>query len=85
MPLWVHLIFPTSFSLASFFSLPELLFSSLKTKKKMFKWYGIVHLVHTQNFPKNYYFLPPDTRTYVRVPGVRNVSFSENFANVVNE
>ena len=23
---------------------------------------GIIHLVRTQNFPKIYYFLPPDTR-----------------------
>ena len=28
---------------------------------------GIIHLVRTENFPKNYHFLPPDTHTYVRV------------------
>ena len=26
---------------------------------------GIIHLVRTQNFPKNYYFLPPDTQTFI--------------------
>ena len=30
---------------------------------------GIINLVRTQNFPKNYYFLPPDTHTYVYVSG----------------
>ena len=30
--------------------------------------YGIIHLVHAQNFPKNY-FLPPDTHTYECVLG----------------
>ena len=30
---------------------------------------GIIHLVQTQNFPKNYYFSPHDTYTYVRVSG----------------
>ena len=40
----------------------------------------IVHLVRTQIFPKNYYFLLPDsTRTY---HGVRNVSSSEIFVYV---
>ena len=46
---------------------------------------GIVHLVRTENFPKDWRFLPPDTHTYVCVSEVRNVSFSENFAYVVNE
>ena len=34
---------------------------------KCFRWpvlYGMIHLVRTQNFSKNYYFLPPDTYTY---------------------
>ena len=43
--------------------------------------YGIIHLVRTENFPKNQHFLPPDTHTYVRAyQGVRNVGFSENLA-----
>ena len=33
---------------------------------------GIIHLVRTQNFPKNLHLLPPGTR-------------SENFAYVLNE
>ena len=37
-----------------------------------------MHLVRTQNFPKNYYFLPSDTHTYRCVLGVRNASFTEN-------
>ena len=47
----------------------------------------IIDLVRTQNFPKNQHFLPPDTYTYVRCvyQGVRNVSFSENVAYVLNE
>ena len=48
--------------------------------------YGIVHLLHTQNFLENLHFLPPDTHTrsyeYKRV---RNISFSENFVCVLNE
>ena len=43
---------------------------------------GITHLVSSQNFPKNYYFLPPNTHMYIQ--GVRNVSFSENFAKKLN-
>ena len=45
---------------------------------------GVIHLVRTQHFPKNYYFLPSDTHTYVCCQGVRNVTFSENFAYVLN-
>ena len=37
--------------------------------------YGVIHLKRTQNFPKSLHFLPPDA-----YQGVRNVSFSENFA-----
>ena len=29
--------------------------------------YGIIHLVSSQNFPKNWHFLLPDTHTYVSV------------------
>ena len=28
---------------------------------------GIIHLVRTQNFPKNDYFVPPNTPTYMCV------------------
>ena len=42
---------------------------------------GVINLVRTQNFPKDCYFLPSDTHTQ----GVRNISFSENFADVLNE
>ena len=47
---------------------------------------GIVFLVRTQNFPKNYNFLPPDTLTYgcVLEEGVKNISFSQNFVFVLN-
>ena len=46
-----------------------------KTKTKTTPSFGIydtiyreiIHLVRSQNFPKNYYFLPLDTRTNVRV------------------
>ena len=30
---------------------------------------GIIHLVRTQKFPKNYDFLHPDTNTYVCISG----------------
>ena len=30
---------------------------------------GLIHLVRSQNFPKNYYFFPSDTHTFVYVPG----------------
>ena len=45
----------------------------------------MIELICTQNFSKNQYFLPlirTRTRAYQRV---RNVSFSENFAYVLNE
>ena len=29
----------------------------------------VIHLVRTQNFPKNEHFLPPDTHTYLCVSG----------------
>ena len=29
---------------------------------------GVIDLVRTQNFPKNYDFLLPDTNTYVKLP-----------------
>ena len=42
----------------------------------------IIHLVRLQNFPKNYTLIRIRTCAY---QGVRNISFSENFANVLNE
>ena len=36
-------------------------------------------------FPKNLIFLTPDTHTYVFVSGGKKYSFSENFANILNE
>ena len=50
----------------------------------MLFYLGVVHLVRTQNFPKNQHFLPPDTHTYVCVSGGKYVSFSGDFANVLN-
>ena len=38
----------------------------------------VIHLVRTHNFPKNYYFLPPDTQ------GLRNVSFAKNVTYTLN-
>ena len=47
---------------------------------------GINYLVRTRNFPKNLHVLPPDTHRFVCVyQGVRNVSFLEDFAYVLNE
>ena len=48
---------------------------------------GVIRLVCTQNFLKNYYFLcPDDTHTYECVSGgIKDVRFSENFAYVLNE
>ena len=43
---------------------------------------GIIHLAHIRSFPKNLHFLPPDTLAY---QWIRNVSFSECFAYVLNE
>ena len=49
------------------------------------KLYGIIQLERTQNLPKSQYFLPLDTHTCVCLSGVRNISFSENLAHVLNE
>ena len=46
--------------------------------------FGTIQVVRMQNFPKNYYFLPPDTRAYMHQV-VRNISFSGNLAHVLNE
>ena len=47
--------------------------------------YAIIHLVSTQNFQKNKYFLPPLVCTYTRgYQEVKNVGFSENFAHVLS-
>ena len=45
---------------------------------------GIIHLVRTQNFLKNYYYLPAEVNKYVCVSEVQNVSFLENLAYVLN-
>ena len=36
-----------------------------RTILQKFFYYEIIHLVFSQIFPKSYYFLPPDTHTYV--------------------
>ena len=46
---------------------------------------GIIHLVRTQNFPKNYRFLFPDSKRPCAYQDVRNISFSEDFAYALNE
>ena len=46
--------------------------------------FGFIHLVLTQNFPKNWHFLPPIRTRTCAYQGIRNVSFSENFAYVLN-
>ena len=45
---------------------------------------GFIHLVSTQNFPKNSHFLPLWYARTCAYQGVRNVSFSENFAYILN-
>ena len=37
--------------------------------------FGIIHLVRSQNFPKNKHFLPPDTHTYVCASGAKYWKF----------
>ena len=39
----------------------------------------IIHLVSTQNFPKNYHFLPCNTHTYVRASGGKKCQFFGKF------
>ena len=41
----------------------QLLVHLLKNNRS--ETFGIIHLVRTQNFPKNQHFLPPDAHTYV--------------------
>ena len=50
-------------------------------------WIGkeIIHLVRTYYFLENDYFFLFDTHTYVWVEGVRNISFLENFAYILNK
>ena len=43
----------------------------------------VIHLIKTQNFLKNYYFLPPDKHTSVCVSGGDN-NFSPNFVYSLN-
>ena len=40
---------------------------------------GVIHLVRTQNFPKNKYFLPSDTHTYVGVSAGKKWKFFGKF------
>ena len=49
--------------------------------------YRLIHLLHTQNLPKNYYSLPsyPLIRTGTSAyHGVRNINFSEKYICVPN-
>ena len=65
-----------------------LLRSGLKIPEQFlyYDYSGIIHLIRTQNFPKNYSISYPLIRARMRAyQGVRNVSFSENFASVLNE
>ena len=36
---------------------------------------GIIHVLHTQNFPKKQHFLKPDTHTYLCVSGGKKYYF----------
>ena len=45
----------------------------LKVSEKIGKKLGISHSVCTQNFPKNYYFLPTDSHVYLS--GVKMLFF----------
>ena len=47
--------------------------------------YWITNLLRLQNFPKKWYFLPPDTHTYVGVTGGKKFNFLENTDNALNE
>ena len=40
---------------------------------------GIIHVVRTQNFPKSWHFLPPDTHTYICVSGGKKCYFFGKF------
>ena len=46
---------------------------------------GIIHLVHTQDFPKRQYFSPLARTRTCAYQGVRNISYSEDFAYVIYE
>ena len=46
---------------------------------------GVIHLVRTQNFPKTNISYPLIRTRACAYHGVRNFSFSENFAYVLNE
>ena len=46
---------------------------------------GIIHLARKQNVPKSKHFLSFDRHTNVCLSGVRNLSFMENTAYVLNE
>ena len=53
--------------------------SSLMRSLMLLLTEGSIHLVSTQNFPKNSISYP-----LIRILGERNVSFSENFVYVLN-
>ena len=63
------------------------MFSPLKAKSFILWCFlqGLIHLVRTQTLPKNQYFLPSDTHTYMYIPRGKNVSSWENFPYVLNE
>ena len=43
--------------------------TSCVIQKNLMNRFGIIHLVHSQNFPTNKHFVTPDTHTYVGVSG----------------
>ena len=47
---------------------------------------GIIHLVRSKNFPKNYFFLPRENVCIcIRVTVVTNFSFPKSIASFVND
>ena len=52
--------------------------------RSCFKKFGIMHLLRTRKFSKNSHFFPLIRKRKRACPGVRNFSFSENFAYVLN-
>ena len=58
-------------------------FSFSPLQGRPYMYFEIIHLVHTQTFPKNYHFLPPDTHMYVS--GGKKCQFFEKFCVLVNE
>ena len=50
-----------------------------KEQREIVRWQGTIHLVSTENFPKNQHFLPSDTHTYVCISGGKKCLFFGNF------